>query len=141
MSKSETPKPMDDGIREEAVGVPGTNRQRVCYAIKQLVTEVHDLFPETPVEYSDYDGRNTALAVTFDLTPLDSEDRRALSILLGLLGNPARDDMRVGEAITDPDHMAATVSMRANPRTQDIRDSFGLADAWEVLIEDEEASL
>jgi hypothetical protein len=133
--KDESGKPMDDGVTERAVGVPVTNSQRVCWAIKTLVAEVHSMFPETTAEYSDYDGRNTALAVTFDLTPLDADtDRVDLANLLELLNDPAyNDDRRIREVIVESDDSAVYVSMRGNPRTQDSREPFGLADALEVL--------
>lgn len=123
------PIPMDPGAKEALIGTPTTNRQRVCWAVQTLVAEVHDLFPETPVEYSDYDGRNTALAVTFDRTGLDNEDYSMFDALIGLVDA----DPRVAEVILDGDEEGAYVRMNANPRTQDNRLSFGLGSALGVL--------
>lgn len=129
----EAPKAMDDTIRENAVGAPATNRQRACWAIKQLVAEVHGLFPETPVEYSGYDGRNTALSVTFDLTTMDGGESGLFNNLMKILDT----DERVAEVIT-ADYDQTFVAIKPGPRTQDVRDSFGLADAWSILVDDDE---
>lgn len=133
-------KPMDDGIRERAVGAPSTNSQRVCWAIKTLVAEVTNLFPETTVEYSNYDGRNTALDATFDISMLDADtDRVDAMNLLALLGDPAYNvDPRVDYVITSAEDAAVLVSMKASLRTQDSREPFGLADAYEIFAESAE---
>lgn len=123
------PKAMDDTISEAAVGVAPTNHPRVCGAIKRLVSEVEALFPETPVEYSNYDGRNTALDVTFDLSSLDEDAAVDLTTLLGLV----EADHRVVEVQVDGTEVL--VSMLSSARTQDIRDSFGLAEALHVLAD------
>lgn len=127
---SKNREPMDDTTREAKVGKPHTNQQRVCYAIETLVGEVHDLFPETPVEYSGRDGRGTALDVSFDLSVLDDRDTSLLLALLGLLDS----DERVAAVITED--KASLVSMRSDPRTQDSRASFGTADAFDVLTDE-----
>lgn len=132
---SEMPEPMDVTAREARVGTAHHNHSRVCYAIKTLVAEVHELFPETPVEYSNFDGRYTALDVTFDLTVLDDEDEARLARLLSLIEN----DARVAEVIADEDG-AALVSIRSNPRTQDMRDPFGLGPAYLLLAGDDDMS-
>lgn len=134
MSKGEKNQPMDTSIREEAVAVPVTNNQRVCWAAKTFVAEVNELFPETPVEYSNYDGRNTALGVTFDLSMLDSSENQLLVDLLTM--KPY--DPRIIEVAADYDTQSVYLRFKADPRTQDLRDPFGLADAYEVLIEDEQ---
>lgn len=134
------PEPMDDSVREARVGTPMTNHQRVCGAIKQLVAEFHGLFPETPVEYSNYDGRNTALDVTFDLSPLDADtDRVDATNLLMLLGDPAHNaERRIEDVIVASDMDSVLVSMRSSLRTQDNRDPFGLAEALSVLAGEDE---
>lgn len=133
-SGAKAPQPMDDSVREHAVGTAPTNRQRVCWAIKTLVEEVHALFPETTVEYGDYDGRSAALSVTFSLTPLPSEDDQIdLSNLFDILGT----DERVSR-VERSDVMEVYVLMRSNPRTQDNRDPFGLADAYLILSGDDD---
>lgn len=131
-TESKAPEPMDAGATESKVGTPVTNNHRVCYAGKRLVAEVHDLFPETPVEYGNYDGRNTALDVIFDLTALDATDS---DMLAGLLELTTTDD-RVAEVLVEDD--LALVSFKGNPRTQDSRATFGLSDALDVLSEPEE---
>lgn len=132
--KTKAPEPMDASTREVAVGTPATNHPRVCGAIKQLVAEFHALFPETPVEYSNYNGRNTALDVMFDLTSLaEDTDRVDAFNLLALLGESA--DPRIDYVIAAEEDGVALVSMRSSLRTQDDPSSFGLADVFSVLVE------
>lgn len=139
MSKSDkAPEPMDSGAPERKSGEVAANSKRECWAIKTLVTEVIDLFPETGIEYSNYDGRNAALAVRFDLSPLDDDSQIDLAALLPLMADTriqTIDPDTTDEGFTE----AVTVTMRRNPRLQDSRDSFGLAAALHVLTaEDDE---
>jgi hypothetical protein len=133
--KTKAPEPMDPTTREVAQGTPFTNHARVCGAIKQLVKEAQTLFPETTVEYTERDGRNTALGVVFDLTPLDEDSTRIdAANLFTLLGDKAYgDDKRIDFVAVEKDGSEATVVMRSSLRTQDDPSSFGLADAWSVL--------
>lgn len=124
----EAPEPMDNRIQEAAVGTPATNNQRPCWAIKTLVAEVLSVFPETSVEYSNYNGRNTALDVTFDLTGIDSDLRGAVSDVLDLLSL----DVRVARAFTEEDQML--VSITSSPRTQDSRETFGIDSALRDIL-------
>ena len=129
---------MDPSIVENKTPVVVPNNQRVCWAIKTLCEEVWNLFPETPVEYSNHNLRNTALDVTFDLTALDAEaDRIDLPNLLPLI----KVDPRVADVIVSKDDEGfpeyVLVSMRNSARTQDNRESFGLAQALMVMGEDE----
>lgn len=129
---SETPVPMDASVRENSTPTMSTNAQRVCYAAKTLVAEVMEMFPETPVEFSNFDGRNTALDVTFDLTTLDSQDRADLMLVMTLLDDPAyNEDSRIASVLADDGQVL--VSFKSNPRTQDNREPFGLLDALSVL--------
>lgn len=131
MSKAQNgTEPMDPGVRENAVGEARVNNPRDCWAIKTLVAEVDELFPETTYETSNVDGRNTALDVQFDLTGLVSDDRRLFALLL----SAADSDPRVDEVLTEDD--SVLVSFKANARTQDDRASFGLSDAFDILVED-----
>lgn len=118
---------MDPSIREGRVGTPQVNTERPCWAISTLNEEVWALFPETPVEYSDVNGRNTALAVTYDLTALDGEDQTTAVGLLNLIAG----DLRVEDVLVTSG--AALVQMRPNPRTQDTRDPFGLSAALLIM--------
>lgn len=129
--------PMDASVPESRTAVPSTNSPRVCWALKTLVDEFRNLFPETRTEYSNYDGRNTALSVTFDLTGIPEDVRTDAALLMELLNDPAyNEDKRIEYVIIEDEH--ALVTMRANPRTQDSREPFGLADAYEVLAGDDE---
>ncbi len=129
--------PMDDSTREVATPVASTNAARPCYAIKTLVAEVLALFPETPVEYTNYDGRNAALSVSFDMTSLSEDDRIDMTNLMTLLNDPAyNEDQRIEYVIVEDEQVLVTI--RSNPRTQDSRARFGLADALSVLAGDEE---
>ena len=128
-NEPKTPEPMDVTVTEAKVGTPSGNSQRVCHAAKTLVGEVREMFPETPAEYSNYDGRNTALDVTFDLTALDSQDKSdfiALMTLFDFDGDP-----RVSEVLAEDG--ALLVSFNSNPRTQDSREPFGLVDAMSII--------
>jgi hypothetical protein len=122
------PEPMDTSVREALVGTPASNTKRTCHAIKQLVAEVAGLFPETPVEYSNYDGRNTALDVTFDMSVFHSTGETLFASLLSLV----ESDERVREVI-DEDRKFL-VGMVSSPRLQDSRAPFGLDDAYAVLV-------
>lgn len=127
--------PMDASIRENKTGTAATNRQRNCYAMKTLIAEVLALFPETSYEVSNYDGRNVAHDVQFDITSIPDEDQDLFTLLMGMLGDTAyNQDSRITEVIIDPE--GALVSFRANARTQDLREPFGLADAWEIIVGD-----
>jgi hypothetical protein len=123
---------MDSNIPEVMVGTPAVNGARVCWALKTLVAEVEELFPETPVEYTNHDGRNTALAATFDLSVLDLDENQMLVDLLTMLPH----DPRIADVVSDYDTVSVYVCMKSNPRTQDDKSPFGLGDALEVLEED-----
>jgi hypothetical protein len=136
--KDKTPTPMDPSIIEDRVGSAHVNTGRACYAAKTLVAEVEALFPGVPVDYSNRDGRSTALDVSFDLTVLDEPDGQDLVTLLTLLGDSAHnEDPRIREVMADPGTLQVLVGFRSNPRTQDSREPFGLADALDVLSGDE----
>lgn len=123
--------PMDPSIAENRTPVVKANNQRVCYAIKQLNEEVWTLFPETPVEYSNYTGRNVALDVVYDLSNLDAGDIYDFVALIQLI----EGDPRVNSTLFDSGIVTVLVSMNASARTQDRRDPFGLAEAYAVLGE------
>lgn len=123
-------KPMDVSINEQTVGTPHANQRRNAYALVRLVDEVHSLFPETPYKFSNYDGRNTALSVTFDLTTMDNDDAILFITLLALV----KADPRVLDVIEDDGQIL--VDLFPSPRYQDIRDSFNLADAYSILTEE-----
>lgn len=138
--------PMDPSITENKTPVVKENAPRVCHAIKQLNEEVWVLFPETPVEYSNYTGRNVALDVTYDLSVLDEDTDRIDIVQLFMLLQAAayNSDPRINLVIIGKDDEghpeSILVSMHASARTQDNRDSFGLADAYSVLTRVEPGS-
>jgi hypothetical protein len=123
---------MDPSIRENPVGKMAVNAGRACWAAKTLVAEVLELFPETPVEYSNPDGRNTALDVSFDTTVHDTLDGELLATVLDL----SRSDSRIKDI--DGEDGQVIVSFKSNPRTQDSREPFGLGDALLVLDEEQD---
>lgn len=133
MSKDKTPEPMDPGAQETAAPTTTVHNPRVCYAAQTLAAEVEALFPETPVEYSNPNGRNVSLDVGFDLSMLDASDTYNLIALLQF----CKDDVRVADVIADTSSDAAQVlvSFRNSALTQDSRVSFGLEDAWIVMAE------
>jgi hypothetical protein len=127
---------MDPTVTEAKVGTPKPNNQRACWAAKTLVAEVREVFPETPVEYSNYDGRNTALDVMFDLTGLDPQDAHDLALVLELLNDTAyNEDQRIDTVIAGGGDQKGQVlvSFKSSPRTQDNREPFGILDALSVL--------
>jgi hypothetical protein len=133
MSSNKKVEPMDPSFQEDRTPVVKANQQRVCHAIKTLTEEVWALFPETPVTYDNYNGRNTALTVVFDLSSLpEDRDRVDLIVLLELI----ESDERVQSVLVEDGTVAVT--MRANPRTQDSREPFGVALALDILADDSE---
>jgi len=120
--------PMDPSARERVTGIQAQNHPRLCWAMKTLIAEVKDLFPETTYEESGYDGRNTALNVTFDVHECPD--------LVRLLECVKTDD-RVVDVVHDEQEQSVLVAFRAQPRMQDSREPFGLTDAWSILIDDE----
>lgn len=128
-TKDTMPQPMDAGAPERAVAVAPVNHQRVCHAIRTLVAEVHEVFPETPTEFSGANGRNVYLAVSFDLTALDTIEADDLSIVLRLLDS----DTRVESVIAEEGQVLVT--MKNSARTQDNTDAFNILDALDVLDE------
>lgn len=128
--ESEGPVPMDPAAREGSAMDQIVNRQRPCYAIKTLIAEVLDLFPETSAGISGFDGRNVALNVTFDVAPCPE--------LVGLL-SLIESDARVALVLHDIEEEAVLVQFHSRATTQDLRDPFGLADAWEVMSEENES--
>lgn len=136
MSRSDKKiEPMDASVKEARIGSALPNNARMCWAMKVLINEVNALFPEAAYEVSNYDGRNTAHDVVFDLTMLDSQDASDLATLFKALGDPAmNDDRRIEQVIVEDGQ--ALISFASNPRTQDDRTSFDLAGAHAVLTED-----
>lgn len=122
---------MDPTVPEHRNPVAAVNNERVCWALQTLVAEVQELFPETPVDYGNPDGRNTLLDGQFDLTALDGEERADLASLLGL----TEHDSRIETVVVEDDMVL--VSIRSNPRTQDKRDPFGLGDALGIMADSE----
>lgn len=132
MSRKQTKKtaePMDNAAAESKTPTPAQNRRRPAYALKTLVDEVVELFPEVQYEFDGYDGRGTALSV--DITVYGSP---GLAELLTLV----EGDLRV-EKVTEEDGIVR-VDLYSNPRIQDMRTSFGLDSAWEILGDMHEGS-
>lgn len=124
--------PMDASFREDKIGTMATNHKRVCWALKTLISEIVEVFPETEnaVEYSDYDGRGAALTATIDLTVFDNDDDAILFLqLIYLVG----DDHRVYEVVPDEVTSSVAVTLKSNPRTQDLRTTFNVSPAWVIL--------
>lgn len=132
-TESKSGEPMDKKAKEILRPVALPNVTRNCWALETLVREMLDLFPETGVAFGNYDGRNTALDAVFDLSMLDPEDRDLAAALLQML----TVDHRVDDAVYEESEALATVSIKSGPRTQDLRDPFGLADAFDVITAEE----
>lgn len=134
MSKKDTaPEPMDPGAQETTTPVVVVNHPRVCYAAQTLVAEVETLFPETPVEYANVNGRNVSLDVIFDLSSMDGHERDNFTALLEL----CRGDLRIAEVVVadESDQSSVLVSFHNSALTQDLREPFGLEEAWLVMAE------
>lgn len=121
------PEPMDPSFNESSTGQVHVNHKRNAYALVQLVDEVRRLFPETPYEFANYNGRNTAMSVVFDLTVMDNDDAITFGQLLGLV----KTDPRILDVIVDDD--AVLVDLFPSARYQDNPDSFNLAETYEIL--------
>lgn len=130
------PEPMDPAIREVSEPQPVQTRKRNAYALETLRDEVLYLFPETQdaFDISGIDGRGVAHDITFDLTVIPEEDRDAFASLIHLV----EGDLRVAQTLREGDQVY--VSIVTDARHQDSRDTFGLNDAWMVLISGEEGS-
>lgn len=127
--QKEAPQEMDPSTREVKNPVMSTNQQRSCYAMTALLTELLDLFPETPYEVGGYDGRNVALEVTFDLSSVEGSES-----LIELLEDVETSDARVESLLVEDQQ--ANLRFKSNPRTQDSLEPFGLADAWLILSDE-----
>jgi hypothetical protein len=128
MTDKKAPEPMDSGAPERAVGEAAPTNQRACYAAKTLVAEVLALFPETVWMVENYNGRNVGLRVVV-LT--DAEDQDKLSDLLALVDSDSRVE-RVQTFASE-----TIIDFHNRPRTYDLRDSFGLDEAWMVMGEED----
>lgn len=140
-SAPEGPQPMDATAPERKTGEVATNNQRVCYSLVTLNTEINDLFPGGPIpEFTQPDGRNTLLAVEYDLSMMDEDDRIDLTALLSLLADTVkRSDSRLASVTIDDELQTAYIEVRSSLRTQDSRESFGLVEALHVLSGDSES--
>ena len=127
---TKTPEPMDAGAPERDNAEPVANNPRACYAAKQLVKEVLNLFPETEYGFTSYTPRNVALVVWF--AAKDDGEETELDQLLRLVDA----DPRV-EKITYDDNEHLAVVFHNRPRTQDLRDPFGLDEALMVLADED----
>lgn len=125
------PEPMDPSVTEAKTGTATTNNQRNAYALVTLASEVHSLYPEMSYEFTNHDGRNTALGLSFDLTELPEDERGDFTRLLWLVGS----DPRVNEIVTEYDQLL--ILLVPSARTQDSRDSFGLVEAYSIMFEEE----
>lgn len=129
MSDKKAPEPMDPSAPEKAVGEATQTKQRTCYAAKQLMSEVLHLFPETAYEIGRYNGRNVGLDVIFADVEPELDDLLALAV----------DDPRIGYISSVEGYVL--VAFLNQPRTYDLRDPFGLDEAWMVLGDDLESGL
>jgi hypothetical protein len=103
---------------------------RNCYAAETLLAEVQQLFPETCYKMADPDPRQTNLTVIFDLASTDAP--ADLHRLLALVATDERV-AEVGRADGDGD--GYFVRFISSARTQDLRDSFSLVEAWDIMNE------
>lgn len=130
--------PMDPTAREGASPGLYVPRERLPYAMEQLISEVEALFPEVAHTESRRNQRGVAFDVQFDLTGLDADLRDDAITLFDLLGDPAyNEDQRIEEVVTDQLEWEVLVSFRNNVQIMDDRTAFGLGEAWTVLRGDD----
>jgi hypothetical protein len=120
---------MDPSIREQATPEPVVRAKRDVYAVRTLVTEVTDLFPEVSYETSNPGPFGGNVTVSFD-----QSDTPDLFPLLALI----ESDERV-QSVGETGDGDALVNFHANLRTQDSREPFGLAEAHAILTGESEA--
>jgi hypothetical protein len=124
--------PMDPGAQELLPGEQTviTHASRLCYALRTLVEEFTELFPETTYEVFDINGRNTALSVRFNLAAITDQEREdaAAALIRMLAGEP-----RVLESGVEA--REGYVRFRPSARTQDNPETFSLRAAYEILID------
>lgn len=114
----EEPKGMDPDFVTTTVSTPISGRK--AYALETLISEVDELFRGAPYTVSGVNGRGVALTVEF-------AHNRDLGDLLHLTA----DDPRVAAVFENEE---ATVVLFANDaRTQDLRDPFNLAEAYNEM--------
>jgi hypothetical protein len=123
-----TAQPMDAGAEETSTPMAAMPNERNARALDTLISEVVALFPETTYEVGNRNGRGVALSVTFATHETDG-----LPALLSLVAG----DARVLDVTYDEQEDSVLVHLWNRGRTQDLRDSFNLADAWLVLSDDE----
>lgn len=129
------PKAMDPDLQESSLSTDAALViARHCYSIDTLVSEVLGLFPETIVTYGDPNGRDVALSATFETEESGFGPLREILSIVGL-------GERIAMVSTDLVGGRITVFVRNTPATYDSREQFGLAEAFAVLIEDQEGSL
>lgn len=134
MSKKDAAaQPMDPSINETATPVQRSANPRNAYTIDTIIAEVLAIYPDTPYEVGDRTALNVATSVRFDLVGAaapdldDSTDAVSLPDLLALLDVT---DPRLAEISPSEGY----VRVRASARTQDSREPFGFAEAWDTLI-------
>lgn len=126
------PEPMDPSFNESSTGQVHVNHKRNAYALVQLLDEVRQLYPEIPYEFCNYNGRNTALSVLFDLTGIDNDEASDFTKLILLI----KSDQRILDVVADDGQVL--VDLFPSPRYQDLQDSFHLADAYWILTGDDQ---
>ena len=132
-TQAEGPQPMDPDAPETsapAEGSPFQSRERTAGALVALIEEVTELFPEVTYEKGNPEAWRVISRVTFEVGEVEG-----LVSLLNLL----LADTRVMALTIDSQENLVEVALKHSFRTMDIRDSFGLAEAWMILIEEDES--
>ena len=132
--KSKTTKaegPMDPDARETRTPEPPSRRTRTADGVLTLIDEVSDLFPETSYELGSPNQWGVISSVTFEVAGLEG-----LPELLSLV----ETDARVKEITEDDKEGLVEISLHPSFRTMDIREQYGLAEAWMVLCEEEDGA-
>lgn len=131
---SKAPVSMDPAARETSTPEAPATTPRLCYAAKTLLSEVATLFPDATYVDGERNGRGVLIGLTFELASLTDDDAVTLVDLLMLLRDPAHsDERRIVDVTHDHDEQLLHVAFRNDPRFSDLREPFGLVDAYAVL--------
>lgn len=110
---------------------PTGARERNARSLDVLIKEVTDLFPETPYEVGKPGQWNVRTSVVFETGGVEG--------LVDLLVLLAADE-RVEEITEDSREGLLEVALYPSLRSMDSRESFGLAETWSVLTDNEPGS-
>lgn len=133
--KTEAPEVMDASAPEVTTVTDMSKHApmsaRKCYAMRTLIAEVEALYGAVPYDLGSAHRRNVALSVVF-ADPETDEPVRLDDLLIVLRG-----DERVRHVLYDTTAGETLVQFRDNVVLMDTATPFGLAEAYEMIAEDD----